>query len=112
MSLKKRAQPVGPVEFLVHRVVRGDEHGLVVEGRVGRGALHLGATLSSALTRTPTGEDGTAGADEHPRPLSLRVAEVEAYGRTWKALEAGMTARVTLHGEGGCCVRDHDVLTL
>lgn len=117
MKAPRRKHPMGTLPpgtygFLVSRVVRADESGAVLEGRCTEGALALAGDFVRAVALAREIREGEAvlarRGDE--RPVHLAIASIEAYGREWHPLTIGMTARLTLIGEGGCCLRGDDLL--
>ena len=77
--------------------------------------LHMDIALGAVFvlaTEAAVSEDQGEVKTRHTRPraLSLSVDEITAYGRTWKTLESGMTAVVSLSGSGGDSGGEGDVL--
>ncbi len=107
-----RGAPRGePVTFVVAQVGRADERSLIATGRCAGGTLARGVAFVLA-TEAVVSEEGGALVTRHAREraVSLTVDAIEAYGRPWKTLEAGMTAVVSLSGAGAEAVRAGDVL--
>ena len=105
------ARPGEPATLVVSQVGRADARSLIIVARCASGTLALGAVFVLA-TEAAVSEDQGEVKTRHTRPraLSLSVDEITAYGRTWKTLESGMTAVVSLSGSGGDSVGEGDVL--
>jgi hypothetical protein len=110
-ALHRRSDMPSTVSLLVVRVVRSDERALVIDGRCATGTVSRGNVFHRVVEAHPVAHEGEMRTHStHERAVQLKVTALEAYEKDWKSLEAGMTARVTFAGEGGCCVRDGDVL--
>lgn len=105
------AQTDGAVSLVVTRIVHVDAHVLVLDGRCATGVIAPGTRFTLAVETQVLERDGALSTrDGDARAVGLVVDALEAYGRLWKALEAGMTVRATLSGHGADCVREGDVL--
>ena len=105
------ARPGEPTTFVIAQVGRADERSLIATGRCAGGALARGAVFVLATEATVTEEGGElVTRHTREREVSLTVDAIDAYGRAWKTLEAGMTAAVTLSGSGAEGLRAGDVL--
>lgn len=97
MMLKARSKTV----FLVDGTVEGEQNHVI--GRCGESPLRLGDvfTVVCRYRRRETLEDfATPPEVLKTCPVSLRVAGIQAYGRSLDELGPGMTGSLVLSGDG------------
>ena len=82
------------MEFAIDRM--SDANAVI--GRCLRGPIRVGDAFSSIYrivdgrSRNPSRADIT--------PVLLRVDQIDAYQRSWTTLDEGLTAKITLSGDG------------
>src|SRR5206468_9301044 len=89
-------------EFIVARVHRQGDHALV-DGRVGDGDAPIRVRDSFVAIRdySPRRDgDGIQIDYGPPRTVRLVIESIEAYQRSLDFIDGGMTARLTLRGDG------------
>ena len=100
-------------EFIVSRVLREGDHALV-DGRVGDGNAPIRVGDSFAAIRgyslRRNGDEIQIDYGPH-RPVRLVVDSIEAYRRSLGFIDSGMTARLTLRGDGLDTLADDTILS-
>jgi hypothetical protein len=76
-------------QFGVHDIER-DQDPTIVVGRCYRGSLRIGDVF--VLNDKPAGQSSQ---------VYLTIAHIEAYRRSLDEIDEGLTARLTLQGQGG-----------
>jgi hypothetical protein len=100
-------------EFIVGRVHRQSDHALV-DGRVGDGDSPIRVRDSFVVIRDYSARrDGGEIQIDYgpPRTVRLVVESIEAYQRSLDFIDGGMTARLTLRGDGLDTLAEHTILS-
>jgi hypothetical protein len=100
-------------EFIVSKVLRQGDHALV-DGRVGDGDSPIRLRDSFVAIRDYSGRrEGDRIQIDYgpPRTVRLVVESIEAYRHSLDSIESGMTARLTLRGEGLDTLAEHTILS-
>ena len=100
------------IEFTVSQLNRANNQLLVV-GRCCSNIIKVGDVFNSVYRYTPakSPEDyARPGEREGERQIALQIEKIYSYQRYWEELHPGLTAELTLFGEGGELVREGDML--
>lgn len=103
------------VEFGSVEIEETDGRRVILIGRNYGGELRLGAQFTAVYQLvTPPGGDRVSDpyVRANERDVCLSVSSIWAYGRSLDFLSHGMTARLTLEGDGVAQLQWHDVLGL
>jgi hypothetical protein len=91
------------LEFIIVGVAQSGKERLTLIGRNGDASVRLGDTFDSLIRykrRKFPEEMGDESVKLAEMPVSLRVVDIQAYGRQMQSLGQGMTGSLAVEGEG------------